>query len=611
MASIFAHLLDTYPFQVALKAASRDSGQSESTIPAETLWSFLQLLDKSGDFSPEIPGVPSDDDDYTVRRLWNWTQKGSAPHTVSEVNARVRENSYKRQTVARTIEWGHYDGGFIPQEIRVETEDADLRLPLDSAHLHSRWFIPGGWVGESESAMFPLETYLDYSVAMAFAYELVDGGVVPYAPPDDDACEAALEEYQGGGASGSDWLARAKSGSFMAGDSDGSAAGVGESQDGAASAHRIVVVLYLCVTRERCDFEPGGIVGMARLLPQAMVKSSVPVRLMHVTTRVERPATTEELDAGGGGSVCGCTSHPEIGSILVADSNDNPLGPNLAYYPFWSGPFAYYESDLAKQVGPVIHMVRRNKPTTRTLEDCGRRDMVRSPQVLTSVRKLPRQGEFDNLHLAPRLKLDAAHLAVFDGHAAYIHYPIDPNRMRIDPVAMAPYCAHDCLHTHWRWNDHEQSRWVLGWSDTDPYAEVGVPMVQQNHDCDLELLSNHEMLWIERAYPSKNPSEDGSGTIAGYAWQFFFYPGQAYAQGVATYKSGVESWLKRIGGDVSTGLSAAVFSDANKNLLSIGNNTSVFYWNLRFFPRRGSDGQWEAGEWLEISDSDVARARDW
>ena len=39
------------------------------------------------------------------------------------------------------------------------------------------------------------------------------------------------------------------------------------------------------------------------------------------------------------------------------------------------------------------------------------------------------------------------------------------------------------------------------------------------------------------------------------------------------------------------------------------NTPAVLYWNLRFFAARGSDGQYEAREWLQISQRDVDRAR--
>lgn len=84
----------------------------------------------------------------------------------------------------------------------------------------------------------------------------------------------------------------------------------------------------------------------------------------------------------------------------------------------------------------------------------------------TAVTKLAGQGEFDNIHLAPKMILE--------------------DRGEKIPVAMAPICQHDCFHTHWRWGKIFDVRQNKGWSWSaeggKPHERAGAPLVPLNQD---------------------------------------------------------------------------------------------------------------------------------
>jgi hypothetical protein len=67
------------------------------------------------------------------------------------------------------------------------------------------------------------------------------------------------------------------------------------------------------------------------------------------------------------------------------------------------------------------------------------------PRKSLTVRKIQRQADFDSIHVAPRMiadKLLAEDTAMQDA------------KWKLSSIAMAPFCEHDCLHTHWRWGEN-------------------------------------------------------------------------------------------------------------------------------------------------------------
>jgi hypothetical protein len=176
-------------------------------------------------------------------------------------------------------------------------------------------------------------------------------------------------------------------------------------------------------------------------------------------------------------------------------------------------------------------MVRTDRTSARANDDGWIvRDVV-GGFVNDTVAKEPRQGAFDNVHLAPRMKLVGVSKVAFSYDATAmeydIKYPVDRGQLRIDDIRMAPFCAHDCYHTHVRWGKEATAKWTLGWDTTGPYKVPGGPMVPINQDVDIWLRANNALTYHVTVTP--NP---GQSFIAPGECQVLMYHGGAYAVGV-------------------------------------------------------------------------------
>jgi hypothetical protein len=544
------------------------------------------------------------------------------------------------QSVLNAIDLGRYDGSSISPEVRIVTEaGVTLDLPLSVDYVHSKFHVTGGWVGEDALDFHPLEAYLDHGIVIAFAYEIGGGTVNPYIPSSDDPSEQALSDFMSSGDSASDppgnrWFDQMYDGEFMPGTNPVKST-PGDTSGVAVFPPRVIVAVSLATMRERANFEPGGIVGMGRFYPHVMVRSNVRLKRIETAMKLTRPSSTTMLDSGNGTvpGLC-CSAHTEISTLLVADANEDPHGPHIAWMPFWGAMFAYYEVDPNIRLGgQTVHMVRRDRPSTRTEASCGFRKLSISPQTFDSIEKRPRQGEFDNIHIAPRLKLDAAFIKRWSlpmpvdpadlippagpgVSGGYSYDPISPSDMRLDQVVMAPFCSHDCLHMHWRWSPGGP-RWTKGWGPgVTPYSEEGVTMIPTNHDLDFISNGPSTVTFIEKAFASSLPGEDESKTLEADHFQMFFHPGAAYAQGVVAWRESVIAGIMNVGAQGRTFISAWDFGDASKNTLST-DKPPVFYWNLRFYPKL-TGSTWTAIPWIasygahesEITTAEVDRARD-
>ncbi|WP_437298091.1 hypothetical protein [Sorangium sp. So ce426] len=638
--SVFSLLRLTMPLGIGVAAARRAARLSESAVlsPAQ-LFPYVRPLGKSADLRPPAPSAPSPpsgaaenlaawwDSTTASQRLWSFQHTGATPSSFTSVTARVRDTGYKTHSVLTSIDLGRLNGTSVSPEVRIVTEaGATLDLPLTLDYVHSKFHVTGGWVGENALLFHPLAAYLDHGIVIAFAYEIGGGNVRPYVPSPTDPSEQALSDYLSSGASASDpendrWLDRMCSGDFMPSEVAPTMTTSGGTRGVSVFPPRVIIAVTLATLRERADFEPGGIVGMGRIYPHVMVRSNVRLKRIETAAKFTRPARTTTLDTGNG-TVPGtsCNAYADIKSLLVADSNEDPWGVNDAFKPFWSGVFAYYEVDPDVRLGGTpLHVVRRDRSSTRTEASCGHRDLASSPETFTSIEKRPRQGEFDNIHIAPRLRLDAA----FVTYRAAIAWPpgsrqydaISPSSMRLDQLAMAPFCSHDCLHMHWRWSPGGP-RWTKGWgSGVAPYSEVAVPMIPTNHDLDLICNGPNTVTLVEKAYPSSTPGEDDTGALEADRFEIFFYPGAAYAQGIVSWRESVGASMVAWGANGRTGFSSWDFADASRTLMDI-TQPSVLYWNLRYYACQVGT-TWTATPWIgsysaptsDITTAEVDRAR--
>jgi hypothetical protein len=184
------------------------------------------------------------------------------------------------------------------------------------------------------------------------------------------------------------------------------------------------------------------------------------------------------------------------------------------------------------------------------------------PRVKVALLKLPGQGTFDNVHMAPRMRADAV-----IGTKPMADPKWQSSLDTLDTIVMAPFCEHDCMHTHWRWGaafrDHPAALNQLPLRGFDasgeprftgagkPYQVVGNSMVPLNQNLDISFGSNQQLVYSAQI-----------SDVAPGVWQPVYHHGSAYALGFSSAGSVLHSAAR----------------------LGIGGSSedSELYWNLRY-----------------------------
>ncbi len=181
------------------------------------------------------------------------------------------------------------------------------------------------------------------------------------------------------------------------------------------------------------------------------------------------------------------------------------------------------------------------------------------PRIRKRLIKLAGQGTFDNLHLAPRMK---AHTVIGTPEMA------DPRWQNsldtLDTLRMAPFCEHDCMHTHWRWGlafagspNEKPLKGFAASADPKfagtglPYQAVGSPMIPLNQDLDIAFASNNQLVYTAQL-----------SNIAPGVWQPVYHHGSAYVLGFSN--------------------SGAALHGAVKLAIANSLEVSELYWNMRY-----------------------------
>ena len=509
----------------------------------------LELGESHDVVKPEI--TPEDYETPHDVPIWRWSHDASTPSIISNVFCRVRSSDYKSYKVADSIEWG------------LELEDAKdtlknciritnlvgkrIELPLSKEFVAYKAVVQGGKILAHQTDLWKLPSNHDQSLVLAFVYSL-KADSPPLAMTVDDANDL------GDG--------------FMP--SGGAAAPVAADVHGEASADvddpRVLVVLSLTTCKQLEDFAPGGIVGMGRIYPHIMVMSTMALSRIEATVRVNRPEakTIEEGDTvappddiandklvnffRGPKGCCGTYDQPPedpkpppepINSVFFADANDFGIA-TLDYpapLPFWSNFFSYYLLDAHqtcnnRTFAMVDHDV--NHCRTREIDAMVVRQPVTGPSDYTKILKLPYQGEFDNLHMAPKMRLYKVTQVLHrerdsgpsfgEGLASpTIAHELDNDSLHTDDITMAPFCSHDCFHTHWRWGKDATDASQWGFDGMVPYAKPGKPLIPDNQTLQLWLRAPNLMTYTATvwAFPDK--------PISANQWQVIMHHGSAYA----------------------------------------------------------------------------------
>jgi hypothetical protein len=626
--SLFDFLMETMPLAGVRRALeAQTNGQVPfAETPVAQLRSMLRYLPPDQDYRAPTPTlrVPAEsfDQEQPAQGLWSWAHRASEPAKVTDLTCRVRDAQFAEYKVLESIEWGLEDPvGTFKNAVRVtNSAGVAIELPLTQRFVHWKWVAVAGYLPDDATPLWRLKALHDRSLVVAFVYDLDPSTSQPVpmreAAQSDPNRAAELEKLEkvareltaeAAASAGPEdssapgtlakvddmtWVGRMQLDSFMEGHGAESAVGgeVGEQCTAKTGAPRILVVLSLTVCRERADFEPGGIVGMARLYPHVMVWANVPLSKIEGSVRFDRPARTTPMGpASEKGHEC-CKGHdsmsPDINAILVTDVNKDEskitMGGLLPPLPFWSNMFAYYRTEAPTYFKQQrLHMVRTDKPDLRDNDDGWIvRDIV-GGGVSRTVGKAPRQGAFDNIHMAPKMKLVDVQKVAFKspGDTEGI-FPVERYTMGLDDITMAPFCAHDCFHLHWRWGTEASKKWSLGWDATGPYKTPGAPMVPVNQDVYFWFRSKSSFTYHVVVSP-----KPGTSYIMPGDCQTLMYHGAAYAVAVS---GAFQTWMAKQG--VSTFASPPWFireytdslSQQNTEIIEANDSWSMFYWWLRF-----------------------------
>lgn len=521
--------------------------------------------------------------------LWGY-QVPADPTRIERVTCRVPDDSYNNYLVLDSLEWG-YAPQDAPADFRPAVRvalDAQtiIDLPLVEAARLMTFTTKDGQNSEDAHSLWPLKAMHDPSVVHVFAYDITPGAGTLVALKDSEHPDAKkvrklLDRLQE--INDADPEDDREVEDFLFDDDmweeDYSAAApagtVPEDVSLSFAPIRILVATSLTVCRERDDFQPGRPAGVGRLYPHVMVVANADLLRVDAGVRLVRPGSMTLLDA----SSCGCGEMlSDIGSFLVTDSNaDAMMFPNEplagAPSPIWANLFNYYVTDPFRDPslsGKLIPAVSPLKTTPRDVQGFVERDCSDLPFSSVNgkrVTKLERQGQFDNIHVAPRMVVkDKIDLVASDGVTVPFTTVED---WKMDSVTMAPFCAHDCFHMHWRWTDNENTeRATFGWGPKSPYKIVGAPMVPSNQKVGLLLLSEHSFSYLAQAGGARHNE-----------WQPFCHHGAGYA-----LSTGAKIALARKLVPLTDGVSffRNTASARGPGLVPVVPDWALFYWRLRY-----------------------------
>lgn len=440
--------------------------------------------------------VGDDDDDRQEaayrNAIWRLAWDPASPGTFTDVTCRTRGMSMDYAMPAKVLDKVEFRG------CQIEREDGGVHdLDLSREFMIGAWWQLGGLVAGGER-LWPLRSKLDVSVMVAFAYQLTeDGRIEPLSMSEIEELGDELIPTEG-------WLRGYK---FSAGDPGQHYVCVGPC--------RYIVAIELVLAKERPDFVPGEMVGFARVGPHGFVWANEALKRVELTTILERPSH---------GMQCDPSMQSKISGLLVTDTNEahSVLSIGDLPFPYTDNLYDYYQVDgfeflEAKAAHEADHPRQRAREASaadpiqgaRFIEDAVERRSAGIASSHTGVRKCARQGQFDSVHLAARMK------AEFEG-------PDGP--VVLDDIVMINQCLHDCLHTHVRWSEFLDSsvpfstKMLHGWGPSGPYTVPGAPQVPVNQAVFLSLPKRHALAYRAVA------SECSAG-----AMQVFFHHGSAYA----------------------------------------------------------------------------------
>ena len=533
----------------------------------------VSAVDASGGFSAPDPHVPLKDPKHvksvTVIRdkpIWRFDWDPSKPSSFKKIKLCSRGMGMNYNMMASVYEKIDFED---PEVVRETGER--VKLPLEKDYVVEASWLRTGKIPESSSGLWHLEARTDTSLLVAFAYQFVCGTLLPIPREEIDALGDA----------------------FMPDRTPELFRGIVEQDTEALvciGPVRYLVIVELVTCKENNDFVPGGLIGMARIHPHMMVIGNED--LLSVESTIDMRRAKKAMTHGD----------PEMGTehhaLVVCDTNtanmpvpfaefdkikDRPIPYNDIIYDYFcedpavefkdrdpAGAFDEpdheypdYPGDHPLQKTGEITMSDNRFPASRRIPKAVRRTSLKPIQPgpgFVPIIKFPRQGQFDNVHLAPRMKTTFA---------------TDKGDMTIDEIMMLFVCLHDCVHTHVRWGGFSgktAEKIIRGWRNGLPFQEAGVPAVPENQVVFVKFPTAHS--WRYRAVAQGVPMGK---------WQVFFHHGSAYA---------IDVWPEAEGDFGTVNVLRATIDSYAKQLDEpwkdeMGRTWPAFYWRLRWGGKYG------------------------
>jgi hypothetical protein len=258
----------------------------------------------------------------------------------------------------------------------------------------------------------------------------------------------------------------------------------------------------------------------------------------------------------------------KVESSLFADSN---IEKSLAGFgppsPYWDDLFSATDPGVKTGAVRAVDPLEKGGVISGAVQTL---NFLEKSYTTRDLPRVPRQGAYDNIHTAPTMKASTA--------------ASNPGKF-LDRIYMAPFCEHDCLHTHWRWAPHNTKRSTFGWSASKkdpripgvPYARAGAPMVPINQTVNLDITAPGSY-----RYDAKSVGQNGvdsQSAIPAGTFSIFFHHGMAYAIQLDSVA------LKTLDGLIDS--QAVVKGEPDLGATSALTSNAVRYWRLRW----GGDDQ--------------------
>jgi hypothetical protein len=487
--------------------------------------------------------------------IWHYTEPAinDGKVRVENLTCLVSGMDYMQHTVCESIEW-------CPVSFRAEGFGSGGNLPLGEEYLIRRGFSKEGSLdGTDRLWKLPLKT--DISFEFVFGYQF------PWQPQTGSwsATPEPLKNVSPEPAGFVESL-RAPFGGATACVTLHAPECPGANTFRYSPPQIIVVVTLIC-----CKEADYGLLNAGRFFPMIMVASNIELTTVDGAIQLTRPKKANMRPMAGEQMTA------DIGAILFTDRNEQDgMFPSVT----WDQSFEYYDLDPTAGGSYVIaHPQTDIKKGARTIvgvkvksydvcdEIRGDFDLRRTADVKTRyVNKEARQGEFDNIHISPKMTLQKSQLKSDYGPS------IDDLAPTFENITMAPFCVHDCLHMHVRWATWPgKDRWddptafapvnFRGWDgDSSPNALPGVPIVPANQKVTLNLKSPFAFEYVAEAQNAK-PGK----------WQIMMHHGASYSLSGIWRGEGAEL-VSPSSGVALRGL-CPPFSDGS---------WAMMYWNLRW-----------------------------